>query len=100
MHPWVSSGQPAGCTLCGMALVQAGQAGTNQTRSDLVLLPPDSVKVLGVQTATVKKQPLVRTLRIAGLIGEDESRHAVISAPVEGRIDGLAMNIEGGALQE
>ena len=29
------------------------------------------------------------------MIGEDQSRHGVISAPVEGRIDGLAMNHPG-----
>jgi len=99
MHPWIGSGKPAECTACGMDLVQTGQAGTNQARSDLVLLPLESVQVLGVQTVVVKKQPLLRTLRVAGIIGEDESRHAVISAPVEGRIEGLAMSTEGGELR-
>ncbi len=43
----------------------------------------------------MKKRKVARTLRVAGMIGEDESRHGVISAPVDGRIVGLAMNHEG-----
>ena len=40
-------------------------------------------------------QRLARTLKVCGMVGEDESRHGVISAPVEGRIEGLAMNHDG-----
>jgi Cu(I)/Ag(I) efflux system membrane fusion protein len=53
-----------------------------------------------VQTAEVKLQPLVRTLHVAGIIGEDETRHGIVCAPAEGRIDGLAMNCEGEAIHQ
>ncbi len=97
MHPWVKSDQPGQCTVCGMDLVPiyAGDRGFDKAASDIVMLPPGSPSVLGVKTVEAKKQALVRTLRVAGMIGEDESRHGVISAPVEGRIDGLAMSCEG-----
>lgn len=97
MHPWVKSDKPGQCTVCGMDLVPVyeGGASFDHAASDLVMLPQGSPNVVGVQTAEVKKQPLVRTLRVAGMIGEDESRHGVISAPVEGRLDGLAMNHAG-----
>ena len=97
MHRWFNADQPGQCTLCGMDLMPVNNGGTNleRTAHNLVLLPPGSPNVLGVQTAMVKKQPLVRTLRVAGMIGEDESHHGIISAPVEGRIDGLAMSCEG-----
>ena len=97
MHPWVKSDKPGQCTVCGMDLVPVyeGGASFDNAAADIVLLPPGSPNVVGVQTAEVKMLPLVRTLRIAGMIGEDESRHGIISAPVEGRIDGLAMNHEG-----
>ena len=92
MHPWVKSGQPGKCNVCGMDLV----AGTSAAApTDIVMLPQSSPNVVGVRTVEVKKQPLTRTLRVAGMIGEDESRHGIISAPVEGRIDGLAMNHPG-----
>jgi Cu(I)/Ag(I) efflux system membrane fusion protein len=97
MHPWVKSEKPGQCTVCGMDLVPVyeGGASFDHAASGLVMLPQGSPNIMGVQTAEVKKQPLVRTLRVAGMIGEDESRHGVISAPVEGRLDGLAMNHEG-----
>ena len=97
MHPWVKSDQPGKCTVCGMDLVPIyeGDRSSEPTGSDVIILPEGSATVAGVQTARVQKQPLVRALRIAGMIGEDESRHGVICAPVEGRIDGLAMSCEG-----
>jgi membrane fusion protein, copper/silver efflux system len=97
MHPWVKSDTPGQCNVCGMNLVPvySGGAGFDKTIAGLVMLPPGSPNVLGVQTAVVKKQRLARTLRVAGMIGEDESRHGIISAPVEGRLDGLAMNHDG-----
>jgi Cu(I)/Ag(I) efflux system membrane fusion protein len=97
MHPWVKSDKPGKCTVCGMDLVPVyeGEAGFDNAVSEIVMLPQGSPNIVGVQTAEVRKQPLVRTLRISGMIGEDESRHGVISAPVEGRIDGLSMNHTG-----
>ena len=97
MHPWVKSDKPGQCTVCGMDLVPVfqGGAGFDKVTPGIVMLPTGSPNVIGVQTGEVKKQRLARTLRVAGMIGEDESRHGMISAPVEGRIDGLAMNHEG-----
>ncbi len=97
MHPWVKSDKAGKCTICGMDLVAAHEGGTMTTHAadGIVMLPPGSPNVIGVQVSEVKRQRLARTLRVAGMMGEDESRHAVISAPVEGRIDGLSMNHEG-----
>lgn len=100
MHPWVKSDHAGQCTLCGMDLMPATLAAANHSTSGgpVVLLSPDTVKILGVQTALVKRQPLVRTLRVAGVIGENEARHEIVSAPVEGRIDALTMSCEGDRL--
>ena len=98
MHPWVKSAHAERCTLCGMELVAAAAGGAapgDGVRGASVMLAPGSVDALGVRTSPVARRPLVRTLRISGMIGEDESRHGVVSAPVEGRIDGLPMNHEG-----
>lgn len=97
MHPWIRADAPGTCTLCGMALVSTGPEVTpaTTTEGDPVLLPPGTARVAGVTHAEARTRPLVRTVRIAGQIGEDESRHGVISAPVEGRIDGLGMSCEG-----
>ena len=97
MHPWVKAEKPGQCTVCGMNLVAARDGGMSlgHAASGFVLLQPGSVNAIGVETAEVRRQPLVRTLRVAGMIGEDESRHGIVTAPVEGRIDGLAMSCEG-----
>jgi membrane fusion protein, copper/silver efflux system len=97
MHPWVKSDKPGQCTVCGMDLVPIYEGGKNfdHVAGNIVMLPSGSPQVVGVQTNEVKRSKLVRSLRVAGSIGEDESRHGIISAPVEGRIDGLAMSCEG-----
>lgn len=96
MHPWVKSDKPGQCTVCGMDLVPIYEGSKSMDApKGMVMLPEDCPNIVGVRTAAVCKQPLVRTLRVAGMIGEDESRHGVVSAPVEGRIDGLAMTGEG-----
>ncbi len=96
MHPWVKAAQIADCTICGMKLVAQGATGSqSEAPRGSVMLPRGSARVMGLTTATVTNRPLQRTLRVTGMIGEDMSRHGVISAPVEGRIDGLAMSCEG-----
>ena len=97
MHPWVKSNRPGKCTVCGMELVPIYEGGrpVNTGVSDVVMLPEGSANAVGIQIAEVTRKKLVRTLRVAGMIGEDESRHGVISAPVEGRLDGLAMSCDG-----
>ena len=97
MHPWVKSDKPGDCTICGMALVavHAGRDHMAHPVDGIVMLPPGSPNILGVEVSEVKMQRLARTLKVCGMVGEDESRHGVISAPVEGRIEGLAMNHDG-----
>src|SRR4051812_49151971 len=91
MHPWVRSPQPGKCTVCGMDLVPVyrDSATPAQLAPDAILLSPESIRVTGLETSPIERAPLRRTLRIAGRFEEDASTHAVISAPVEGRIDGL-----------
>lgn len=96
MHPAVRGRPQDRCTLCGMHLVSGAMCGVLPfSTSAPVLLSSESIRVTDVRTTEVKKRPLLRTLRISGMIGEDDSRHGIISAPVDGRVDGLSMNHEG-----
>lgn len=97
MHPWVKSDHAARCAVCGMELASTAMCGAmpGMRSGAPVMLPVGSVQIAGIKTSEVKKQKLVRTLRVSGMIGEDDSRHGIVSAPVEGRIDGLSMNHEG-----
>lgn len=64
--------------------VYEGQAGFDVS-SDVITLSPNSIRVLNVQTIEAKVQPLTKTLRVAGTIDDDDSRHrAYMSAYVPG----------------
>ena len=99
MHPWIKSDLPGNCTICGMKLVpvfegeQAAAGGSEDAA--VVRLSAQSINVLDVETAPVERQPLVRTIRVAGMIDDDDSRHRRLSAYVEGRIDKLFVNYVG-----
>ena len=94
MHPWVKADKPGKCTVCGMDLVPVYE-GEAPLDGNLVTLSSNAVTVVGVETAVVRRQPLTRTLRFAGTIDDDDSRHRILSAYVDGRIDALFVNYEG-----
>ena len=101
MHPWIKSDKPGRCTICGMELtpVYEGERGFDVAEG-LVTLNSNSVNVLHVQTAEIRRQPLQRTLRVAGVIEEDDTRHRLLSAYVDGRIDKLAVNYVGAEVEQ
>jgi Cu(I)/Ag(I) efflux system membrane fusion protein len=88
MHPWIKSDQPGNCTICGMKLVPVyeGETVHDSSADTLVKLSPQSINVLQVETAPVLKQPLRRSLHVAGRIDDDDSTHRRLSALREGRI--------------
>ncbi len=90
MHPWIKSDQPGNCTICGMKLVPVfeGDAVADST-ANIVTLSMQSINVLHVETAPVVRQPLRRSLHVAGRIDDDDSTHRRLSATVEGRIEKL-----------
>lgn len=103
MHPWIKSTEPdARCTICGMALVAAsgGSAGDTAVDPNLVTLTAAQAAVTGVETAAVRRAPLVRTLRVTGVIDDDETRHRVLAARVPGRIEKLHVNFVGAEVEE
>lgn len=102
MHPWVKSDKPGKCTVCGMDLVPVYEGGQNydQASTDIVMLAEGSPNITNVRTVEIKKEPLVRTLRVAGMIDDDDSRHRVISAYIAGRIEKLSVNFEGAEVQK
>jgi Cu(I)/Ag(I) efflux system membrane fusion protein len=98
MHPQVTSDKPGRCTICGMELtpIYEGETGFAGTGGDnVVALTQNQIQVLHVQTVEAKSQPLVRTLRVAGRIAENATRHRVLAAYVDGRIDQLYVNYLG-----
>ena len=101
MHPWIKSDQPGKCTICGMDLVPVyeGDKGFDVAEG-LVALSSNSVNVINVQTVAARRQPLRRTLRVAGTIDDNDTSHRLLSAYVEGRIDKLFVNYVGAEVTE
>ena len=102
MHPWIKSDHAdAKCTICGMALVAAssGPAADQAVDPNLVTLTPAQAAVTGVQTAAVTRGPLVRTVRVNGVIDDDDTRHRILAARVPGRIEKLHVNYVGAEVE-
>src|SRR4051812_26226416 len=94
MHPQVRSPKPGRCPFCGMELVPLGQAGKTPVENG-VMLSSNRVNAIHVQTVEARKQPLRRTLRVAGTIDDNDATHRIISAYIDGRIDKLFVNSLG-----
>lgn len=101
MHPWIKSPTPGRCTLCGMELVPVyeGEAGF-ATDPGLITLGSNAVTAAGIRTATVARGALKRSMRMAGVIDDDDSRHRILSAYVDGRVDQLQVHYTGAEVTE
>jgi Cu(I)/Ag(I) efflux system membrane fusion protein len=88
MHPWITSDQPGQCTICGMDLVPVyeGEEGIS-TDPGMVTLMPSTAQILGVASEPVVLGALEKTIRLSGVIEDDDTRHTVVSAFYDGRID-------------
>jgi len=88
MHPWITSDRPGQCTICGMDLVPVyeGEEGV-ATDPGTITLMPSTTQILGVATEPVASGPLERTIRVSGMIEDDDTKHTVVSAFFAGRID-------------
>lgn len=101
MHPWIKSPTPGRCTLCGMELVPVyeGEAGF-ATDPGLITLGSNAVTAAGIRTAAVARGDLKRSMRMAGVIDDDDSRHRILSAYVDGRVDQLQVHYTGAEVTE
>jgi multidrug efflux pump subunit AcrA (membrane-fusion protein) len=68
MHPWIKSDKPGKCPICGMNLVPVYEGDAGMAADGGVTLKSNSITALNVQTVAVARQPLVRTLRVAGSV--------------------------------
>ena len=78
--------------------MKARQA-SNGPSTDIVMLPEGAPNVASIKTVEVRRQPLARTLRVAGMIEDDDSKHRILSAYTGGRIEKLFVNFEGAEVQ-
>ncbi len=103
MHPWIKSDKPGKCTICGMDLVPvySGDKGLDSGAGQgLVTLGTNSVQAIHVATSEAVRRPLTHTLRFAGTIDDDDTRHRILSAYVDARIERLHVNYQGAEVTE
>jgi Cu(I)/Ag(I) efflux system membrane fusion protein len=75
--------------------------GTAQAPADgSIMLGSNVINVLHVQTQPIQRGTLVKTLRVAGTIDDDATRHRFVSAYIDGRIDKLFVNYTGAEVVE
>ncbi len=100
MHPQVRSKKPGACPFCGMALAPLNQLTSAGLPEGAVMLSSNRVNAIHVQTVEARRQLLRRTLRVAGVIDDNDARHRILSAYVDGRIDRLFVNFNGAEVTE
>jgi Cu(I)/Ag(I) efflux system membrane fusion protein len=76
--------------------VYEGDKGFDEAGGEnVVALTQTQIQVLHVETAEAKNQPLDRRLHVAGMIDDDATRHRILSAYVDGRVEKLHVNYIG-----
>lgn len=100
MHPWVKSDKPGRCTICGMELspIYEGEAGFD-ANSKVITLSKSSVTVTSLETVPVTRQSIRRTIRVAGMIDDNDATHRRLSATVDGRVEKLFVNYVGAEVE-
>ncbi len=90
MHPWIRSDKPGNCTICGMKLmpVTEGSAGFDADMN-IVALGSNTVTALNLRVEPVERKTLLRNFRFTGVLEDDESKHRILSAYVDGRVEAL-----------
>ncbi len=96
MHPWIKSDKPGNCTICGMKLVAVLEGGAGfETQMNLVVLSSNTITALNLRVEPVAVKTLKRTLRLSGILEDNESKHQILSAYVDGRIEELLVGFSG-----
>jgi RND family efflux transporter MFP subunit len=98
MHPAYKANKPGIAPDCGMELVPKyadEEAGTKAMAVGTVKISPDKQQLIGVRTATVKREPLIRTVRTTGQLTADETKIEHVHVKINGYIDQVYVDYVG-----
>jgi RND family efflux transporter MFP subunit len=99
MHPNIIRDQPGKCPICGMPLIKRAKTHHRGTLPDGVLaqvqLTPQKVEMGRIGTRGVEYRLLTREVRTVGTVDYNETRRAVITSRLKGRLDKLLVNFVG-----
>jgi RND family efflux transporter MFP subunit len=96
MHPQYKADKPGKAPDCGMDLVpKYADENAASMAPGSVNISPDKQQLIGVRTARVERQALVREVRTTGQVTADESRIAHVHVKVMGFIDKVYVDFIG-----
>lgn len=96
MHPAYKADKPGIAPDCGMELVpKYADEDTAAMAVGTVKISPDKQQLIGVRTATVDREPLMRTVRTTGQLTADETRIEHVHVKINGYIDKVYVDYVG-----
>ena len=96
MHPAYKANKPGIAPDCGMELVpKYADEDTGAMAVGTVKISPDKQQLIGVRTATVDREPLMRTVRTTGQLTADETRIEHVHVKINGYIDKVYVDYVG-----
>ena len=94
MHPQIKQPEPGDCPLCGMDLIPL-KAGVDDNGPRELTLSEGGRSLADIQVQPVRRQAVVREVRMVGTIDYDERRLSTITAWVGGRLDRIFVDYTG-----
>ena len=101
MDPQVRQPNPGKCPICGMDLIKVrqGETPTSDVDPDAVMLSDEAMALANIETMVVGAAEGSKEIRLFGKIEPDQRQQQSQSAYVAGRIERLAVNAVGDAVQ-
>ena len=98
MHPQIRMPNPGKCPICFMDLVplETGGSDSEDTRGASTLSMSEAARKLSeIETTEVRRERAKATIHMVGMVFESETRQAVITSRIEGRLDEVYVNFTG-----
>jgi membrane fusion protein, copper/silver efflux system len=102
MHPQIKLPNPGKCPICFMDLIpleDEHQAAADSGKWQYSM-SETAKKLAEVETTPVQREQVKVVVRMVGLVTEDETRVAALTARVDGRLDEIYINFTGETVQQ
>ncbi len=97
MHPQIKLPNPGKCPICYMDLIplESDDHAHDDAEKPRYSMSEAAKRLAEVETTEVKRERGTLTVRMVGLVYEDETRVAALTSRVDGRLDEIYINFTG-----
>ncbi|MGC8602926.1 MAG: efflux RND transporter periplasmic adaptor subunit, partial [Desulfomonilaceae bacterium] len=98
MHPQIRMPGPGKCPICGMDLIPIeddNSESRNGSNLTTLTLSETAKKLAEIETTEVKRRRAKALVSMVGMVFEDETRSAVITSRIDGRLDAVYVDYTG-----